>query len=495
MDKCIIFVRVSTDRQDFSEQEINVSELAVKDGYPPDCQILIAYKESAIKLSEEARLGLSELKERILSDSSIKAVYAAEISRIARSKKVLFSIEDFLVEHHIQLVILTPWIHLLRSDGTVDDGAEMAFTIWAQYAESEMRLKKERFRQARARNNKLGKFNGGNIPLGFTLDQENKIIADPATSSVVAELFRKYLEGWSVVYLRDWLKTLGIKYSAQNIKNMLTRESYVKIIGEVAWKEVQEERAKRIKEYKGEDKKRKYSLGEKLLRCPVCGRFYTLRSGHNYSCVYHDAQRRNTEQFCQNSVTVSQRWLDRIIIETARKWYVREMTENDHERNMEIKRRLEELPSKIRTLASSLERIEVRKKRIADDYEEMLIDREKRDARLKKVRESEVEMKDSLTRLEAEYERLTRQTTREMMTAYDATNRVAEMTKEELYAMVHQQISEIKMEIIENGKIISVHGFNSKCEKYRFEGQSRNFKFFRVFPDGSEINLTKTFLR
>ena len=56
MDKCIIFVRVSTERQSYDEQTNRLRYLASMDGYPTENQILIDYKESGIRLKEEERL-------------------------------------------------------------------------------------------------------------------------------------------------------------------------------------------------------------------------------------------------------------------------------------------------------------------------------------------------------------------------------------------------------------------------------------------------------
>lgn len=88
--KAILLVRVSTDRQEFDEQERIIYNQAIKDGYN-DCDIMpIKEKESGIKLSEEERQGLNRMKEAIESDKEINCVYAWEISRIARRRKYYF---------------------------------------------------------------------------------------------------------------------------------------------------------------------------------------------------------------------------------------------------------------------------------------------------------------------------------------------------------------------------------------------------------------------
>ena len=52
------------------------------DGY--EDIVVIEDKESAVKLDEESRFGLTSLKNLILSDPTIKCVYADKLSRIGR---------------------------------------------------------------------------------------------------------------------------------------------------------------------------------------------------------------------------------------------------------------------------------------------------------------------------------------------------------------------------------------------------------------------------
>ena len=98
MGKCILLVRVSTERQSFDAQEQELFQLALSDGYAESDIIPICEKESGIKLKEEERKGLNAMKELIESDSTINCVYAWEISRIARKKKILFSILDYMAK-------------------------------------------------------------------------------------------------------------------------------------------------------------------------------------------------------------------------------------------------------------------------------------------------------------------------------------------------------------------------------------------------------------
>ena len=110
--KCILLVRVSTEVQSYEEQEKELFDLAIKHGYSHDEITAVAYKESAIKLKEEERAGLNEMK-NLIETGEYDCVFAWEISRIARRKKILFSILDYLIERKIQLIIKDYFITLI----------------------------------------------------------------------------------------------------------------------------------------------------------------------------------------------------------------------------------------------------------------------------------------------------------------------------------------------------------------------------------------------
>ena len=169
--KCILLVRVSTEVQSYEEQEKELFDLAIKHGYSHDEITAVAYKESAIKLKEEERAGLNEMK-NLIETGEYDCVFAWEISRIARRKKILFSILDYLIERKIQLIIKEPSIILLKQNGEINEGSETIFTLYAQIAESEMRNKMARFERAKKEGFNKGKYMGGKIKLGYRVNEE-----------------------------------------------------------------------------------------------------------------------------------------------------------------------------------------------------------------------------------------------------------------------------------------------------------------------------------
>ena len=138
MAKCILLVRVSTEskkqKESIKEQEKELFDLAIADGYTESDIIPICTQESGLKRFyaktedekneiEIKRQGLQEMENLIKNDSSINCVYAWEISRISRREKVLYDELEFLTDRKIQLIIKSPYIKLLLPNGDVDTNA------------------------------------------------------------------------------------------------------------------------------------------------------------------------------------------------------------------------------------------------------------------------------------------------------------------------------------------------------------------------------------
>lgn len=209
-------VRVSTEQQSYDAQMQELHDLAIKSGYPEDLITPVAEKESGIKLSEEERAGLNRMKE-LIETGEYDCVFAWEISRIARRKKILFSILEYLIDRKIQLVIKEPYIHLLKHDGTIDEGAETIFTLYAQLAETEMRNKMARFHRAKEEGYKKGRYEGGRITIGYRVNAEGFWEIDPEGAKFVRMIYNMYISGeYSMTELAKELLARGYFYNRVN---------------------------------------------------------------------------------------------------------------------------------------------------------------------------------------------------------------------------------------------------------------------------------------
>ena len=210
MSKAIILSRVSTLQQDLTQQTEEVLKEVYKDGYGDKDIIIIEDKESAIKLSEEERMGLNKMKEHINNDPTIDAVYLYELSRLSRRQLVLFSIRDYLVERRIQLICLKPYFKLLEHDGTMSQTGSLMFSIFSSMSESEMMLKQERMLRGRKHNIAMGKSGGGRPPFGYVTDKDKRYIIEPKQSQIIKRIFNEYVnDGKSIWRIAQELKEEG----------------------------------------------------------------------------------------------------------------------------------------------------------------------------------------------------------------------------------------------------------------------------------------------
>ena len=326
--KCILLVRVSTEQQSFDSQMKELYELALSSGYADENITPIAEKESGIKLSEEERAGLNKMKE-LIETGEYDCVFAWEISRIARRKKVLFSISEYLIERKIQLIVKEPYLHLLKSDGSIDEGAETIFTLYAQIAETEMRNKMARWKRAKDEGFAKGKYEGGRVTLGYKVNSDGFWEIDDEGAELVRLIFNLYNSGeYSTTSLAKELiargyfrkkypyKSKGEIMSVTSVKNRIwqilrntlyrggqsemkkgdkvifNRNNYPQIIDDETWDLCEKKRAanKNIPKAKNE-----YLLTP-LIHC-VCGASYSVNLVDGcYNCrVKHNAIEKGLE--------------------------------------------------------------------------------------------------------------------------------------------------------------------------------------------------------
>ena len=94
-------IRVSTQQQLLEGQREKVVASAIADGYSQNEIQIVEAKESAIKLKEEQRETLNDMKELITQYPSIESVYVFAIDRLARKVSTILSVKDYLMEHQI----------------------------------------------------------------------------------------------------------------------------------------------------------------------------------------------------------------------------------------------------------------------------------------------------------------------------------------------------------------------------------------------------------
>ena len=113
MAKCIIFIRVSTESQEFISQREELYRTAHNHGYADQDIIEISKKESGKKLSESEREGLTELYQ-YFEKGGVSDVYIWELSRLSRRQKDIFAIIEKFKDYRVQLHCLNPSFFLFN---------------------------------------------------------------------------------------------------------------------------------------------------------------------------------------------------------------------------------------------------------------------------------------------------------------------------------------------------------------------------------------------
>lgn len=77
------------------------------------------------------------------------------------------------------------------------------------------------------------KYNGGTLPLGYVISDDQTYHIDPVTAPVVMYLFEQYANGTTMKQLVDHLKNIGVKnffgndFTINSVKNTLTNRKYI----------------------------------------------------------------------------------------------------------------------------------------------------------------------------------------------------------------------------------------------------------------------------
>lgn len=191
MKECILLLRVSTVKQDYDSQLEDLVKWSESKGF--EKYYVINDKESGVKLSEEERNGLNEMKGLINSNQNIKSVFVWELSRLGRQQKVLFSVRDYLLERNVNLHIFDRKCDLIDESGNVTESANLLFSIYSYFAEQDAKTTKLRVARGKKYKSEQGKKTQGTLHFGYTTDSKKNIIVNEQEAELVKYVFNRYL--------------------------------------------------------------------------------------------------------------------------------------------------------------------------------------------------------------------------------------------------------------------------------------------------------------
>ena len=219
--KNIVLLRTSTVKQEVESQKKEILEYAESFG-AKNIVIIGGVGASAIKLDDQYLFNIQQVY-KLIDEGDVQCVYAWMIDRIGRNEEVLMQFKNYLIKHKVQLRIKNPTLYLFDDNGKVNNGMEIAFSLFATMAKQEMEVKKERFHRSKERNKREGKYNGGRILFGYTVDETNHFIPDEVDSEKVRNIFSTY------AYTPVGLRYIARQYIANGTFNLVERnvEAYI----------------------------------------------------------------------------------------------------------------------------------------------------------------------------------------------------------------------------------------------------------------------------
>ena len=344
MKKVICFARVSTVQQSLEAQVEAVKRQIIADGYNEEQIIYVQGKESAIKLDEEERQTLSEMKELVDDNENIDAIYFFAVDRLARRMSIVLNVVDWALHNNINMVFLNPhMMSIFKSDGKEDELTKLLLAMLSYGAEMEMKIKKARFATAKKNMKMQGKLPQGKPIKGYYLGDDRTILINETEASLIRNLFNDYLNGdnesmnnlFKKYVVKGLFKPLNSQYlnaGKTKVWNMFkdpsycgrtkiikkkvkgvdfnTEITYPAIISEELFDAVQVKLAGRKQQPKKDTKNVYYAKG--LVKCGVCG---ASMKTDTHNCTYTCKEKKGHTLSCNMNLIDNLTWI------TAKGWW------------------------------------------------------------------------------------------------------------------------------------------------------------------------------
>lgn len=397
--KAILLVRVSTDSQEFEEQKLGLIEHAKKCGYNKKDLIYVENEESAIKLNIEEREGIIKIKESIEDKPLINAVFVWELSRLVRNQTEGHLLKDYFFKNKIQFYCSNPEIKLFNNTITApNERDDITFSLFLQITENEMRTKKARFHRSKIRNARIGKYSGGFVKYGYTVDDKGFYQINESEAELIRYIFNEYEKGRSLMNLTKELIKRGKITTTNFVRGILISEAYTGLSNEYKMNRkypqiISIEQFKKCREIaknnnKRADKTNEIYFAKKLIKCVECGTHYiAMKSCLVYLCYgrYGKEAKLNPETACKSSPVININVLDSLLWRLAKQSEQFRSDIGSEDELIELEEKIKSNKQHIKESTISLSKLKRKKERIADNYIDGAYTKEKRDEKFKIV--------------------------------------------------------------------------------------------------------------
>lgn len=164
MEKVVILARVSTDKQDYQRQIVELTDYCSKIGW--EIVKVFANKISGAKKTEERPEILEMLS--YVKEHAIKRVCCLEVSRLGRNTLEALKVIQMLNDNKVSLFIKNYNLETLNPDGTPNPVASLITTILLEVASMERKTILERVNSGR--NQYIAKCRKEGIKMGRPTD-------------------------------------------------------------------------------------------------------------------------------------------------------------------------------------------------------------------------------------------------------------------------------------------------------------------------------------
>ena len=323
----VIYARYSSDNQREESIEGQIRECtayAEKNGIT----IVKHYIDRAISAKTDNRPEFQQM----IKDSDKKLfdiVLVWKLDRFARNRYDSARYKTQLKKNGVKLMSATEII----SDGPEGIILESVLEGYAEYYSADL---SEKVIRGMTENALKGKFSGGAIPFGYTINADRRFEIDPLTAPFVAEAFQRYNAGQTMREIRDWLNEKGIKNKRGGpmtfnvIQHMLSNRRYIgelkyrdvlipdaipPIVSVELFNDVQEKMLKNKKAPARRKAEDDYLLTTKLF-CGYCGALMFGESGTSRTGEVHRYYKCATakkHKGCKKK-TVRKQWLEDLVV-------------------------------------------------------------------------------------------------------------------------------------------------------------------------------------
>lgn len=384
--RAIMFVRVSSNAQDYTRQITELTPLIKSDGYNDSEVAIIHHKESATKNNYQNRQSIQEL-EAYIKSSNIECVYVHEVSRLARRSDVMYKVMGLLEENHICLTIATPTLLRTYENGKSNPFAHTLFGFLAQIATQETEQRAIRSMTGRQQKLKDGKICSKCL---FGYEKQNGYaVLHPQHSLTVKEIFQMISDGNTCAdvfkkykHTAFFANCTSLTTARQRVQAMIKKSSYS---GEnnypaIITKEKQAQAIQALAKNQNTAKDKQRGHKDNYL----CKHLVFNTNGYMMSATRQSGK--PTYYTKANGILkVSAQVVDYIVWHTA----IEAKSKNDATVNQELKdnatKQLPILKEQLHNIKKEIESIGAKNDKVVELYIEGAIDRQKYDAKLSQL--------------------------------------------------------------------------------------------------------------